>query len=85
MKVIIEHINEIIDDNWHGGGYCNGKNIYLSNDLPLCQRKFWVTHEVLCHYLHGRIKHSKLDDIAKDIIDCQRQVEPVDMPDNKDA
>ena len=68
MRVYLEQIPDvIIDENWHGGGYCDG-DVHIDKSLNPRQRRVVAIHEVLEWYLKGRVKHSKLDPLAIEIL-----------------
>ena len=84
MKVIVEKIEDvIIDENFHGGGYCDGKCIYVSSDLTPLQGRFVAYHEVLHHYCKGRVRHGLIDKMVQELIDTDGQLN-FNCPDNKE-
>jgi hypothetical protein len=68
MKVVIDKI-PVVDENWCGGGYCDGKVVFIDSKIPYSKRRLVLIHEILKHHLKGRVKHSKFDKIALDIIE----------------
>ena len=74
MKVIEE---EGLKDRLKGSlgyGVVEERCVYVDKDLPEGDKRLVVIHEVLDIWLHGRVKHSKMDKIAIDIIDCLQQI-----------
>jgi hypothetical protein len=49
------------------------RKIYLDSELEGAYRRLVIIHEVLEIWLHGRVKHSKIDRIALDIIEALRK------------
>lgn len=49
------------------------RKIYLDSDVEGVYKRLVLIHEILEIWLHGRVKHSKIDRIALDIIDVLRK------------
>ena len=57
-----------------GYGVIEEKCVYVDKDLSAGDKRLVVIHEVLDIWLHGRVKHSNIDKIAIDVIDCLQQI-----------
>jgi len=58
-----------------GYGDFESQEIYIEEDLDTIEEKrLLVIHEVLDMWLHGRIKHSKIDRISLGIIEGLQQI-----------
>ena len=74
MKVIEE---EGLKDRLKGSPGCGVVEegcVYVDKDLPGGEKRLVVIHEVLDIWLHGRVRHSNIDKIAIDVIDCLQQI-----------
>ena len=77
MSVIITNTQEklrsmgadVFSDCDCGGGYKDCEEIYIDENLNFREQRLAVIHEVLDGYLRGRVKHSKIDKIACDVIE----------------
>ncbi len=49
------------------------RKIYLDSELEGVYKRLVLIHEILEIWLHGRVKHSKIDRISLDIIDVLRK------------
>ena len=85
MKIVVEHINDIVlEPNWHGGGYCDGQCVYIESDLTPAQRRFTAYHELIEYYCRGRVRHAIIDKIVQELIGADRQLDmTLNCPDNK--
>lgn len=93
MEVIIEDLSCAVDYEKGcsvGGGYAipSHKEIHIDKNLPYERRRLVTVHEVLDYYLCGRVRHSKIDQMAIDVIDALLQtgfLKPVRLPNNEDT
>lgn len=99
LKVILENIDEELIKMGAdkcgdpicscGGGYGDGYDIHIDYTLPYEKMRLTTVHEVLDYYLSGRVRHSKIDQMAIDVIDALIQVgatpTTIDLPDNKNT
>ena len=84
IKVLVEEIPEALDldigkitDVWCSGGYATveDNSIHIDKRIPIEKKRLVAIHEVLEMRLNKRTKHSKIDQIAIDIIDALDQLD----------
>ena len=64
----IKHLKKMLEGS---DGYADKdeRAIYIDSELEGAYKRLVVIHEILEIWLHGRVKHSKIDKIAIDIIE----------------
>ena len=76
MKAFCKNLSDVIDhDNGLtcGGGYGTGDTVYIDERLSKEKQRLVLVHEVLeIHF--PRVKHSRIDKAAIDILDCLIQL-----------
>ena len=72
MKAHLKDLSDVIDHENHldcGGGYGAGDCVYIDERLPREKQRLVLVHEVLeIHF--PKVKHSRIDKCAIDILDC---------------
>ena len=76
MKAYLKDLSDAIDHEnglTCGGGYGTGDCVYIDERLPEEKQRLTLVHEVLeIHF--PRVKHSRIDKAAIDILDCMLQL-----------
>ncbi|KKN27729.1 hypothetical protein LCGC14_0861530 [marine sediment metagenome] len=76
MKAYLKDLSDVIDPETNltcGGGYGTGDAVYIDERLPKEKQRLTLVHEVLeIHF--PRVKHSRIDKAAIDLIDCLLQL-----------
>jgi hypothetical protein len=80
MKAYLKDLSDVIDHESGltcGGGYGFGDCVYIDERLSRDKQRLTLVHEVLeIHF--PRVKHSRIDRCAIDLIDCLRQLNFLD-------
>jgi len=84
IKVVIEDTEEELKNqgaDYFGNCFCGGgygdkleMAVHIDRHLNFPQLRLTTAHEILHLHLGGRIKHSKLDQLAIDLIDGLTQI-----------